>query len=253
MEINKSKRIALYIRVSSKEQKREGLSLDVQERAMTSYAKDRGWQIINIFRDEGISAKIPLEKRPQGKLLMQGARSQEFDAILIVKFDRAFRNTKDAITISEELSNLKIDLISLREQIDTTTAMGRFFFTINSAYAQLERELTGERVDEIRNDKFEQGLMIGKAPFGYKWSKTQKKFVVDQKRAKIVKQIFEQTAQGVRWKDILQRYKISKSTYYDILKNKTYIGIISYNGTEREGAHEPLISKEIFYAVNNKN
>lgn len=243
-----TRKVALYIRVSSEEQKREGISLEAQEAKLKLFVESKEWEVFQIYKDEGISAKS-ISIRPACKQMLEDARAHKFDAIIMVKLDRAFRNTLDAIMTSDELRELEIDLISLHETIDTTTAMGRFYFTIMSGLAQLERELTAERVDEVREHKFNQGLMIGRAPVGYKWSKTQKKFLIDEKKADMVKQVFQKTFDGVRGKLICDEFKLDPKSYYRIIRNKAYIGITIYKGVEKEGAHEPLISKEVFYEI----
>lgn len=244
------KKVAIYIRVSSDEQKKEGLSLDAQKRRLEEYALSNDWWIYKIYIDAGVTAKIPIKNRPQGKHLFQDFQKGKFSAILIIKLDRAFRNTVDAILTSDELRESKVDLISLSEQIDTTTAMGKFFFTLMSALAQLERELTGERVHDINLDKFKRGIMIGKAPIGYKWSKTKKQMVIDSRKVGIIQSVFKLASQGKNWQHICEANKISHQTYYNILRNRTYIGFINYRDQEIKGIHEPIVSEELFNKAN---
>lgn len=253
------KRVAIYVRVSSNEQKREGLSIDAQKRKLTNYAESKGWEIYNIYIDDGVSAKIPIKKRPQGKQMFDDIKNKKFSIILIIKLDRAFRNTVDAILTSDEFRLANIDFISLSENIDTTSAMGKFFFTLMSALAQLERELTADRNKDISLDKFTRGIYPHKIPFGYKAVYKNKKdkkgvigIVVDNKKSLIVKDIFQMTLDGISYREICKKYKLKPQVYYNIIKNKVYLGIISFDGIEKKGKHHPLISEELFEKINKK-
>jgi site-specific DNA recombinase len=248
MQKSEGKRVVVYTRVSSEEQKKEGLSLDAQRRVAEDYCLSKGWYLNKVYSDAGISAKS-IKGRKAFKQLIIDAKEGKFSAVVITKFDRAFRNVLDALKTLDEFNALKIDFVSISEQIDTTSAMGRAMFTMISAFAQLERELTGERVKAIQNDKFNRGILIGKSPIGYKYSKTQKKFVIDEKKAEIVKKVFEMTKNGSNWKKICEELKINHQTYYNILKNKVYVGFITLNGQENNASHEPLVNLETFNSV----
>jgi len=244
------KRVAIYVRVSSEEQAKEGLSLNAQKRRLEEYALSKDWYVYKIYEDAGVSAKIPIKKRPQGKEMFLDAQKNKFSAILLFKLDRAFRSTIDAILTSDELKEKKIDLISLSEQIDTTSAMGKFFFTLMSALAQLERELTSDRLNLTLNDKFQQGIMVGKLPIGYKWNKKTRKIQIDPNKSEMIKGVFDMASKGINYKIICEKYKIIPKTYYRIKKNKVYMGIIEYRGLEKDGTYESLVSKELFDKVN---
>lgn len=243
-------KVALYIRVSSAEQKDEGLSLEVQEKNLSKYAQQQGWEIAGIYKDEGRSGK-DIKGRSEFQRLFQDAKKGKFKVILVTKLDRAFRSTKDALNTLDFWHELGIDLVSLAEKIDTTNAQGKLFFTLISAFSQFERDLTSDRVKEIQRDKVDKGLFPGKAPFGYKSIIRKKKiigFSIDVKRAEIVKGCFEKTAQGIGYKQICLEYGLKPQIYYNILKNKSYIGIINFEGKEiKSEAYKPLITDELFY------
>lgn len=242
------KRVVAYIRVSSEEQKKEGLSLEAQKRNIEDYCDSKGWFLNRIYQDAGISGKS-IQGRKAFQEMISDAKQEKFSALVVTKFDRAFRNVMDALKTLDEFNALKIDFISISEQIDTTTAMGRAMFTIISVFAELERKLTSERVRTIHDDKFKNGIMVGKPPRGYRYSKTQKKFLIDDKRAEIVRKAFEMTKNNVNWKKICEELKINHQTYYDLLKNKAYIGIISFAGHENKASHEPLVDIDTFNKV----
>ena len=243
------KKVAIYIRVSSKEQKREGYSLQAQKKKLEEYSEFKKWWVYKVYEDAGISAKS-IKGRKAFQDMIKDSIDGKFSAILIFKFDRAFRNTKEALITLEEMSNRGVDFISISEQIDTTTAMGKLFFTIISSFAQLERELTGERLNLTLNSKFDMGMMIGKSPLGYKWDKVKKIIVPHKTKSLMIQDIFTLTSQGVSYKEICEKYKLKPQSYYNIIKNKAYIGIITFHEKESKGIHEPLISEELWRKVN---
>ncbi|MCK9370142.1 recombinase family protein [Candidatus Dojkabacteria bacterium] len=244
-ESQTKKRVAIYTRVSSEEQKREGLSLDAQRKALEDYAQLKGFWVYKIYTDAGISG-FSIKKRKAFKEMLTDAKAGKFSAILITKFDRAFRNVVDAIKTVEELKTLKIDLVSLNEQVDTTTAMGNFFFILMSALAQLERDLTVERVSETNSSKFSNGIMIGRSPLGYMYSKKQKRFIPDPKTKDMIIDIFQMTAQGINYRYICGKHNLGFTTYYKLIRNEFYMGNIRFKKNTNIGNHEPLISKELF-------
>ena len=135
------KRAALYMRVSTKG---HGQTTDTQALALREYAGHRGFQVIDEYRDEGISGAK--DRRPALDRMMQDARRRKFDAVLVARFDRFARSTKHLVLALEEFSSLGIDFISLNESIDTSSPMGRMVFTIIAAVAELERCIIRERV-----------------------------------------------------------------------------------------------------------
>jgi DNA invertase Pin-like site-specific DNA recombinase len=134
----KSKQVALYTRVSTEEQK-----TDLQLMDLKDYVRKRGYTIYNIYEDVISGAT---KERLSLDQLMADAKHRKFDIVLVWKFDRFARSLKmlvDSLALFQELG---IDFISYKENIDTTTSMGRLIFHINSAYAEFEREIIGERV-----------------------------------------------------------------------------------------------------------
>jgi len=134
----KSKQVALYVRVSTDEQKTDLQLMDLKE-----YIQKRGYTIYNIYED--IISGTTKERQALDQL-MADAKHRKFDIVLVWKFDRFARSLKmlvDSLALFQELG---IDFISYKENIDTTTSMGRLIFHINSAYAEFEREIIRDRV-----------------------------------------------------------------------------------------------------------
>jgi len=132
---------ALYMRVSTKG---HGQTNDTQALALREYAQRRGFQIIEEYRDEGISGSK--DSRPALDQLMKDARTRKFDVVIVARFDRFARSVSHLLRALEEFNHLGIDFVSLSESIDTSTPMGKMIFTVLGAVAELERNLIKERV-----------------------------------------------------------------------------------------------------------
>ena len=120
MAANNSTKIALYARVSTKN---NGQNPETQLLALREYAKARGFQVFNEYVDVGISGSK--EKRPALDRLMKDARRRKFDAVLVARFDRFARSTRHLVLALEEFNALGVDFISLSESVDTSTPMGK--------------------------------------------------------------------------------------------------------------------------------
>src|SRR5438093_2508824 len=135
------KRAALYMRVSTKG---HGQTTETQAIALREYAMRRGFEIVEEYRDEGISGSK--DRRPALDRLMKDARARKFDVVVVARFDRFARSVSHLLRALEEFSHLGVDFVSLSESIDTSTPMGRMIFTVLGAVAELERNLILERI-----------------------------------------------------------------------------------------------------------
>ncbi len=133
------KRVAIYARVSTKDQ-----SVDMQLNDLDRYSKERGFKIFKTYKDNGFSGSQ--ESRPALSELMNDAKKRKFDIVLVWRFDRFARSTKYLVTALYEFRNLGIDFISYQENIDTSSPLGEAIFTIISAMSKLERDIIAERV-----------------------------------------------------------------------------------------------------------
>src|SRR5258708_2443555 len=134
----KPKNVALYTRVSTDEQKTDLQLMDLKE-----YVQKRGYTIYNTYED--IISVVTKERKALDQL-MTDAKHRKFDIVLVWKFDRFARSLKMLVDSLALFQDLGIDFISYKENIDTTTSMGRLIFHINSAYAEFEREIIRDRV-----------------------------------------------------------------------------------------------------------
>jgi DNA invertase Pin-like site-specific DNA recombinase len=132
-------RAALYLRVSTPDQKP-----DLQIDGLRAYAARAGLDVVQDYRDVGVSGRR--EGRPQLNALMTAARNREIDCVLVWKFDRFARSTRHLLTALEEFNHLGVRFVSVQDQVDTDSPMGRAMFTIIGAMAELESSLISERV-----------------------------------------------------------------------------------------------------------
>jgi DNA invertase Pin-like site-specific DNA recombinase len=132
-------RTALYLRVSTAEQKP-----DLQYDGLRGYAERAGLNVVQDYCDVAVSGRK--EGRPQLSALMTAARHHEIDCVLVWKFDRFARSTRHLLTALEEFDHLGVRFVSVQDQIDTDSPMGRAMFTIIGAMAELESSLISERV-----------------------------------------------------------------------------------------------------------
>jgi len=239
-------KVAIYVRVSTEEQAKEGISIDAQTDKCKSFCDARGWQVFKIYKDAGFSAGTL--NRPALELLMRDAEEKRFNIILVYKIDRFSRKLKDLISVLEDLKDKNINFTSVTEQIDTTSAMGEAFFQIIGVFAQLERGMVKERVELAFDRKINLGEALYRAPFGYAYAN--KKLVIHEENSKKIKQIFDMWAAGIDYKEIAQKFDISISTLYQIIKNPIYIGKIRYKGTLYKGKHKPLVDEALFNQAN---
>lgn len=135
----KTKRAAIYLRVSTNDQ-----NTDLQERDLLAYAERRGWAMVKTYRDQGFSGST--SSRPALQEMMTDCRKGRIDAVLVWKFDRFARSLPHLISSLELFRNLGIDFVSSTEAIDTSTPAGELAFQIFGAVAQFERVLLTERV-----------------------------------------------------------------------------------------------------------
>jgi len=158
-------RAVAYLRVSTEEQARKGISLDFQKELVKSWANAKELKLIKVIKDPGFSGKNL--KRPGLQELMNMCKENEVDTVIIYKLDRISRRIKDMVELVELLEKHKVDLSSVTESLDTSTAMGRMFFWMMTVVGALERERIGERISDARSFRTEKGEWTGRRPHGF--------------------------------------------------------------------------------------
>lgn len=244
------KRAALYIRVSSDQQAKFGDSLREQQDTLQEYVKTQKDMIVHsIYIDDGISGQ-KLE-RDEFKRLMNDIDSGLVDIILFTKLDRWFRSLKHYLNTQELLEKNHVHWIAVSQPYyDTTTAYGRTFINQVMSFAELEAQMTSERMKSVFANKVKMGEVIsGSTPLGYS---------IDDKRLKpdnqahIAQAVFayynEHANLNKTAKFLLEEYGISRTmqAIRSMLRNKKYIGEFRDN----KNFCEPIINQELFFSVN---
>lgn len=153
----KDRRAALYLRVSTADQ-----NLDLQQDGLRDFAGLAGLEIAAEYSDIAVSGRH--ERRPGLQALMTAARGREIDCVLVWKFDRFARNTRHLLAALEEFNHLGVRFISVQDQIDTGSPMGRAMFIIIGAMAELESALISERVTAGMKAARTRGKRLGRPP-----------------------------------------------------------------------------------------
>ena len=140
-------RAAIYARVSTLEQAREdATSLANQEAKAFAKAESKGWEVVEVFTDPGVSGSLPLAKREGGAALLEAAKAGRFDRIIVKHLDRFSRSLRHCLTDTEDLEKVNVGLVFIDQDIDTGSASGRLFRNILAAFAEFERESIAERM-----------------------------------------------------------------------------------------------------------
>ena len=162
--------IGVYIRVSTKEQAKEGLSLSAQKTIIEKYIEieqqfENKVRNLFLFKDEGKSGKDL--NRTGLKQMIAYVENRTLNNIVVVKLDRLTRNLENLQHLIYKFNKYNVNLLSIKEKLDTDSATGRFFISILGSLAQLEREQVSERVYDVFKEMIGQRHVGSKAPFGY--------------------------------------------------------------------------------------
>lgn len=250
---------AIYIRVSTEEQVKEGYSISAQKQKLQSFCASQDWHIVGFYVDEGVSAKDM--NRPELNKMMKAIKSGEVECVLVYRLDRLTRSVFDLYKLLEIFDQHQCKFKSATEVYDTTTAMGRMFITIVAALAQWERENLAERIKMGQNEKARQGKYVHRTPhFGYDLDKSNWQLVIREDEAKVVRRIYEMYQAGDGMNKIattlnkekhFTRYgnSWSDNTIGKILKHKVYVGTNVWGEVEVENTHEPIVPIDEWTAV----
>lgn len=240
---------AIYIRVSTEDQVKHGISLQAQEEALKNYASALGYDVLRVYKDEGKSAK-DIKGRPEMTQILADAQTHKFQAIFVYKLDRFSRSLRDLIETIEKLKDWGIDFISLQDKIETTSASGKLMFHIISAFAEFERNVTSERTKFSMDKRARDGNVVSRAAFGYKLENKQ---LLPAENSYLVQEIFQDFLnQTISLTKLANKYDFSVNGLKKILKNQTYLGKIKFDGQTYQGSHQSLISSTLFNHVQNK-
>src|SRR6266511_3672044 len=185
-------RVAIYTRVSTEDQAKEGFSLDAQRERLQAYCLARDWAVAATYIDDGHSGRNT--KRPAYQRMM--AERDRWDALLVIKMDRIHRNARNFMEMMDDLREWEKDFVSATESLDTSTAMGRFVMDIIQRIAQLESEQIGERVYMGMSQKARTGpgILGFNIPFGY--AVREGTLVPEPTEASVVREVFDRCLAG---------------------------------------------------------
>lgn len=182
-------KVAIYCRVSTEDQagaKTIANQVDFARR----YCDLQGLEIHDFYLDDGVSGTVALEDRPAGAKMMEDARRGMFGAVYVYRLDRLARTTLEILRTHEKLSGMNIILKSMTESFDTSTPSGKFFMTTLGGIAEIERATIAERMRVGKNRALREGRWPGgPPPYGY--SLEQKRLVINEKEAEVVKLIYD--------------------------------------------------------------
>ena len=242
---NERKVAGVYIRVSTEDQAREGFSLGEQEEKLRELCKFKELEVYKVYKDAGISAK-DMEHRPQFQEMLKDMKEGKLNYIVAYKLDRITRSVRDLEELISVLEQYNCFLLCDRDDVNTSTANGRFFVRMLTVLSQLEIEIVSERTKFGLNGAIKSGHIPGQRPFGYK-SADDKRMVIDNATRPYVEKIFDMYLEGKSFQqianyfkknDIYPKKKWKDTTIQKIIDNKIYMG--DYEQYKRIGKQENL-------------
>ena len=244
------KKIAgIYIRVSTEDQAREGFSLGEQEEKLRQLCEFKEYQIFKVYQDAGISAK-DMEHRPGFQQMMDDMRKGKINYIVAYKLDRVTRSVRDLEQLIEELEKYNCYLICERDDVNTSTANGRFFVRMLTVLSQLEIEVVSERTKFGMSGAIKAGHLPGTCPLGY-YRDTDKVVKLDPNAKGIVRRIFNMYLEGKSYYQIScildeekvlypEHNKWTEAAVRTIINNRIYVGDYVRNKTSKDASKEEV-------------
>ncbi|ODS00681.1 resolvase [Methyloceanibacter methanicus] len=262
-------RCAIYTRKSSDEGLEQAFnSLDAQREACAAFVlsqKHEGWSVLPALYDDGGYSGGTLD-RPALQRLLADIADGKVDVVVVYKIDRLTRSLFDFAKIVEVFEARGVSFVSITQQFNTTTSMGRLTLNVLLSFAQFEREVAGERIrDKIAASKKKGMWMGGLPPLGY--DVRDRKLVVNKEEARTVIHVFvryvalrsvrtlkaELDAAGIRSKRrtfadgrVYGGHKLSRGALYLMLQNRIYRGEITHKGNAYPGEHKPIVDQALW-------
>ena len=272
-QMNDRRKVAGYVRVSTQRQNVEGDSLEAQKNAIKrnlDYQFGSTCEVV-FYVEGGKSAKN--QNRPELQKLRAYIANGEVNTVICTKLDRITRSILDFAELWEFFNEHEVEFISINERVESSTAMGRAMLAIIMVFAQLEREVTGERTKATMMDRASRGLSNGGCKYGYVSDPNERgKLIPDPEWAEIMKVNFFDALErlgsaGAVQRELAQKSKImvpkrptrsgryiggkpfTKQQVVRILRNPIYVGQINWGDVIQENCHEPIVSREQFERV----
>lgn len=244
------KKIAgIYIRVSTEDQAREGFSLGEQEEKLRQLCEFKEYKIFKVYQDAGISAK-DMEHRPGFQQMMEDMRNGKINYIVAYKLDRVTRSVRDLELLIAELEKYDCYLICERDDVNTSTANGRFFVRMLTVLSQLEIEVVSERTKFGMSGAIKAGHLPGTCPLGY-YRDADKVVKLDPNTKGIVRRIFNMYLEGKSYYQIScildeekvlypEHNKWTEAAVRTIINNRIYVGDYVRNKTLKDESKEEV-------------
>lgn len=266
------KRCAVYTRKSSEEGlEQEYNSLDAQRDAGIAYIlsqRHEGWTLVDEGYDDGGFSGGNLE-RPALKRLLADMEAGRIDIVVVYKIDRLTRSLPDFAKVVEVFDRNGVSFVSVTQQFNTTTSMGRLMLNVLLSFAQFEREVTGERIrDKIAASKVKGLWMGGVPPLGY--DVIERKLVINAQEADLVRDIFRRYAEHGSAAQLVRELAIEGHTtkvwvsqsgrthtgkpidqqyLFSLLRNRIYLGEMPFKGMSYPGQHERIVAEALWAAA----
>lgn len=220
----------IYIRVSTEDQVREGFSLGEQEEKLKQLCDYKGYEVYKVYCDAGISAK-DMEHRPKFQEMLKDMKDGKINYIVAYKLDRVTRSVRDLEELISQLEKYNTYLVCDRDDVNTSTANGRFFVRMLTVLSQLEIEIVSERTKFGLNGAIKSGHLPGQVALGFK-KDSNRKTIIDPATAPIVKRVFDLYLQGktfLQISNIFNEEKVLNKNWKDthierIINNRLYMG-----------------------------
>lgn len=252
------KRTAIYIRVSTLDQAENGYSLDMQEKTLRRWCDQNDAEVFKVYADRGISGKDMIH-RPAMLELMDDAKDEKFDVVLFWALSRFTRSVGDLYNSLSVFQKHNISIFSYTESFDTSTPMGRAMVGIVGVFAQLERELTSERVAAAMKERAAQGKRTCHEVLGYDKVGSDT-FMINESEAEYVKFCF---TEYLEWKNLSIVAENARRRGFKgkrgrepspwsvelILSRPVYCGYNLFNGELFKGMYESIIDVALFNQV----
>ena len=251
--MNEEKKIAgIYIRVSTEDQAREGFSLGEQEEKLKALCNYKGYEIYKVYCDAGISVK-DMEHRPKFQEMLKDMQEGKINYIVAYKLDRVTRSVRDLEELITLLEQNNCYLVCDRDDVNTSTANGRFFVRMLTVLSQLEIEIVSERTKFGLNGAIKCGHLPGIVPLGYK-KDGNKKTIIDESTKDIIIRIFDLYMKGYSFQKISNIFnkenvlnkKWKDSKIESIINNRIYMGdYVQYNKIHKKIGKDPVIYTDV--------
>jgi site-specific DNA recombinase len=259
--IGANKNAIIYTRVSTKEQA-DNTSLETQKKYCENYAKANGFKVVAYFGGTHESAKSD-DRKEFKRMLKYVRQSGSIGFIIVYSYDRFSRTGSSAAQISHDLLSQGIQVKAVTQEVDTTSASGKFQQNLFYMFSQFDNELRKDKTITAMSDLLRKGYWLWTPPIGYinknKYHKAVEWEIVIDKNGNLLKKAFKWKAQNMYSNaEIVRRLqmagmRINEKRLHDIFKNPFYCGILVSKMLPGEislGNHKPIVSKEDFLKIN---